>query len=762
MDLIESAAVMLALCWVQTLSASYWKERDVPAQLSSGLLFGLICVVGMLSAVELEPGILIDARLAVIGMAALFGGPLVAGSALVVAALCRLWLGGQGMPAGVFNLVMAAGLGLGYRYAVQRGWLRMGLWQFLAFGFAIYAIGLFAFRGWQSISGLTIDRFDGIVLLVMPAVGALLGLLLQDGGRRIGTIRALSQSDARMRAIAEAIPDTLVVLDWEGRYLEIVSPERNPLYAGKSGMLGRRMHEVLPLHYADLLLAFVGRSLNSSLPQTLEYTMQSDDGLRSFEGRAQKMDAPIGGRPSVLLVTRDITERRVAEEQIRTLALYDPLTHLPNRSFLLGRLPYARRESDEQQRYAALLMIDLDDFRNINDVHGNPVGDRVLQQTAQRLRDLVPTHATVARLSGDDFVILLEGLAPLETDAAADAARIAQKVLAALSQPFVLDTDKRASSHASTASVGISLFRDLNEKDNPMRRADLALYAAKASGKNRVRIYDPIIEDATTARLALEAEIRHGLRHGEFVVHYQPQMDLRGATVGMEALVRWQHPTRGLLSPAEFIPVAERAGLMVELDTQVLADACRQLAQWSTDATLGHLAISVNISAFQLSQPDFATEVLKIVAQTGADPHRLKLELTETALVNDMSLAILHMVTLKKHGIRFALDDFGTGYSSMSYLQRLPIDQLKIDQGFVRGLPLDGGSLAIVRAIVALADNFGFEVLAEGVENEAQRAMLQANGCSHFQGYLFARAMPPAELARGVRHGWDATSPTLH
>ncbi|CAN5462404.1 hypothetical protein BH10PSE18_BH10PSE18_11570 [soil metagenome] len=749
---------MLALCWVQTLSASYWKERDVPAQLSSGLLFGLICVVGMLSAVELEPGVLIDARLAVVGMAALFGGPLVAGSALVVAALCRLWLGGQGMPAGVFNLVMAAGLGLAYRHAVQRGWLRMGLLQFFVFGFVIYAVGLVMFRGWQSMAGLTIDRFDGIVLLVMPAVGALLGLLLQDGGRRIATIRALSQSDARMRAIAEAIPDTLVVLDWEGRYLEIVSPERNPLYAGKPGMLGRRMHEVLPLHYADLLLAFVGRALNSSLPQTLEYTMQSDGRLRSFEGRAQKMDAPSGGRPSVVLVTRDITERRVAEEQIRTLALYDPLTHLPNRSFLLGRLPYARRESADQQRFAALLMIDLDDFRNINDVHGNPIGDRVLQQTAQRLRELVPPNATVARLSGDDFVILLEGLAPLETDAAADAARIAHKVLAALGQPFVVDTDN----HASTASVGISLFRDLNEKDNPMRRADLALYAAKASGKNRVRIYDPVIEDAATARLALEAEIRHGLRHGEFVVHYQPQMDFRGATVGMEALVRWQHPMRGLLSPAEFIPVAERAGLMVELDTQVLGCACVQLAQWSTDAALGQLAISVNISAFQLSQPDFATEVLKIVAQTGADPHRLKLELTETALVNDMSLAILHMVTLKKHGIRFALDDFGTGYSSMSYLQRLPIDQLKIDQGFVRGLPLDGGSLAIVRAIVALADNFGFEVLAEGVENEAQRAMLQANGCTHFQGYLFARAMPPAELARGLQHGWASAVTTLH
>lgn len=757
MDLIESAAVMLALCWVQTLSASYWKERDVPAQLGSGLVFGLICVVGMLSAVKLEPGILIDARLAVVGMAALFGGPLVAGSALVVAALCRLWLGGQGMPAGVFNLVMAAGLGLAYRHAVRRGWLRMGFWQFLVFGFVIYAVGLGVFRGWQSLAGLTIERSDGIVLLVMPAVGALLGLLLQDGGRRVATLRALSQSDARMRAMAEALPDTLVVLDSDGRCLEIVSPQHNPLYAGIPDMRGQRLHDVLPLHYADLLLAFIGRALNSRLPQTLEYTLQVDGRLCSFEGRAQKMDAPPGGRASVVLVTRDITERRAAEEQIRTLALYDPLTHLPNRSFLLGRLPYARRESAEQQRFAALLMIDLDDFRNINDVHGNPVGDRVLQQVAQRLQALAPLHSTVARLGGDDFVMLLEGLAALEVDAAAAAARMAQKVLAAVAEPFMVD----GASHGSTASVGIALFRDFDDKNNPMRRADLALYAAKASGKNRVRIYDPVIEDATTARLALEAEIRRGLAQGEFVIHYQPQIDRHGCTTGMEALVRWQHPLRGLLPPGDFIPAAEHAGLMIELDTQVLAGACAQLAQWSSDAALEPLAISVNISAFQLSQPDFAAEVLKIVERTGADPHRLKLELTETALVNDMSLAILHMVTLKKHGIRFALDDFGTGYSSMSYLQRLPIDQLKIDQGFVRGLPLDGGSLAIVRAIVALADNFGFEVLAEGVENEAQRAVLEAHGCVNFQGHLFARAMPPVELAHGARQGWGAAS-ALH
>ncbi|MBY0410299.1 MAG: EAL domain-containing protein, partial [Burkholderiaceae bacterium] len=238
----------------------------------------------------------------------------------------------------------------------------------------------------------------------------------------------------------------------------------------------------------------------------------------------------------------------------------------------------------------------------------------------------------------------------------------------------------------------------------------------------------------------------HGLLGGEFVIHYQPQLNNAGTITGVEALVRWQHPQRGLLYPGDFLAAAERAGLMDELDTQVLTDACSQLSQWSQKPAMRDLVISVNISAFQMGRNEFAAEVMAIIAKTGANTCRLKLELTETALVNDMSLATLSMASLQKQGVSFALDDFGTGYSSMSYLQRLPLDQLKIDQSFVKGLPHDNGSVAIVRAIVALSTNFGFEVLAEGVENQAQRDMLEAEGCHQYQGHLFHRAMPAADL----------------
>lgn len=698
-----------------------------------------------MTPVVLLPGVMLDTRTVVIGMATLFGGPVVGGIAVIMAAGLRWWLGGAGMAAGIIGLVPPVLLALAFRAAVAKGFLKRGAREFFIFGLLTQAGGLFLYTTLPLPDRAPAIEIVALFLGVLPVVTVVLGLLLRDIEERTKTAAALQQSESRLRAIASAVPDMLLVIDQDGRYLEVVSAHRIPMY---DGFQGKRVADVLPPEDAALFMGLVHRALRTSVPQLLEYSMQGADSLRTFEILANRLDYQGAGKQAAVLVMRDISLRRNAEEQIRTLALYDPLTRLPNRSFLLARLPLARRESARTRRFSALMSIDLDDFGSINDTHGNLAGDRMLQRVAQCLLRILPLGATPVRWGADEFVILLEGLSANEEEAATDAARTAQRVVEAIA----LTATEDVLSYKASACVGIALFRDAGESDNPMRRATLALYAAKDAGNGQIRIYDPVIQEATVARLALEASIRQRLLGGEFVIHYQPQLNNAGTIKGVEALVRWQHPERGLLYPGEFLAAAERAGLMDELDTQVLTGACSQLAHWSREPALSNLVISVNISAFQMGRAEFATEVMEIIAKTGANTCCLKLELTETALVNDMTLATLSMATLRKQGVSFALDDFGTGYSSMSYLQRLPLDQLKIDQSFVKGLPNDNGSLAIVRAIVALATNFGFEVLAEGVENQAQRDMLEAEGCHQYQGHLFYRAMPAADLERLITH----------
>ncbi|MGJ7580828.1 putative bifunctional diguanylate cyclase/phosphodiesterase [Variovorax sp. RHLX14] len=752
LDFVQGASLMLALCWLQAASLRFWRDRTVPRQLTSGLLFGLICAVGMLFPVTLSPGVIIDARSVVIAIAALLGGPLVGGVTYVVAALMRWWIGGAGMIAGVVGMLIPLALGLGYRKFVARRKYKLGAMQFLLFGVVVQVFNLLLAALLSNVlSGETRQVF-ALFLVVLPLFTMGMGLLLLDIDARVRVIDALSQSEAGLRALVSAVPDILLVIDEDGHYLHVVSPYRATLYGNAPDLVGQRMSDVLPASDAELFMGLVRRALHSSVPQELEYTAVHDGVKRTFEVRAGKMDEQFGGRRSVVLVTRDVTQRRAAEEQLLTLTMYDPLTDLPNRRLFLAQLPLARRESASNRRFAAVINIDLDDFADFNDLNGNRAGDQMLRSAAESLAALVPPGGMLARLGGDEFVMLLEALPMEEQAAAAVAARIARRAIEAVSLVVVAAAGPGAPEPSRvTASAGIALFRDLNDNDNPMRRANVALNAAKADGKSRVRIYDPLIQDAISARLMLEGEIRLGLQRDEFVVHYQLQLDAVRRITGVEALVRWQHPVRGLLYPADFLAVADAAGLLHELDMQVLARACRQLAVWANEAFSAPLVISVNVDAFQLSRVTFASEVMEVLDKSGADASRLKLELTETALVNDTALATRHMMALKARGVRFALDDFGTGYSSMAYLQQLPLDQLKIDQSFVRGLPADAGSLAIVRAIVALADSFGFEVLAEGVETEAQREVLAAHGCRHYQGYLFARPLPVEAVERMLR-----------
>lgn len=439
----------------------------------------------------------------------------------------------------------------------------------------------------------------------------------------------------------------------------------------------------------------------------------------------------------------DISERKAAEMEIESLAYYDPLTHLPNRRMLMDRLKQAVAGSERSQRQGALLLIDLDNFKTLNDTHGHDKGDMLLKQVAQRLNACIRDEDTVARLGGDEFVVMLRDLNESRTEAAKQAEVVGEKILAALSEPYLLPGVEQHSS----ASVGVTLFcGSRDNSDELFKRADLALYQAKAAGRNALRFFEPEMQSAVNARAELEVELREAIASQQFTVLYQPQVDAAGHISGAEALVRWKNPRRGLVYPGEFISLAEETGLILPLGHWVLKEACTQLALWAQSPKTAHLTMAVNVSARQFHQRDFQDEVLDILDASGAPANRLKLELTESLLASDIEDMIGKMAELKHWGVGFALDDFGTGYSSLSYLKRLPLDQLKIDRSFVRDALTDPNDANIAQTIVTLGQSLGLSVIAEGVETVAQRDFLAASGCHHFQGYLFGRPMAMKDL----------------
>ena len=438
-------------------------------------------------------------------------------------------------------------------------------------------------------------------------------------------------------------------------------------------------------------------------------------------------------------VGRNITERKEAEEKIERLAFYDVLTDLPNRRLLMDHLQHAVAACARNQSHGALLFIDLDNFKDLNDTRGHDVGDLLLQQVAQRLKASVRESDTVARLGGDEFVVLLEDLGGTMEEASLQAERVGKKILQQLNMPY----DLQMVEHHSTPSVGITLIHEQRQSvDELLKQADLAMYEAKSAGRNTLRFFDPAMQALVAQRTELEADLRLGLQRGELELYYQPVVNANRAVVGAEALLRWKHPQRGMVSPLHFVPLAERTGLIIPLGEWVLQTACQQLAEWAREPTRAQLTIAVNVSARQFRHPEFVLQVQNALLQNAADPRLLKLELTESLLLTDSQEAIMKMSALRSLGVRFALDDFGTGYSSLSYLKMLPLQQLKIDQSFVRDVLTDANDAAIATTVLALGRSLGFDVVAEGVETEGQLHFLLGQGCTLFQGYLFGRPVP--------------------
>ena len=448
-----------------------------------------------------------------------------------------------------------------------------------------------------------------------------------------------------------------------------------------------------------------------------------------------------------LVTLQDLSQRKAAEHEIKNLAYYDPLTQLPNRRLLIDRLQQALATSARHQSHGALLLLDLDNFKTLNETQGHDKGDTLLLQVANRLRACVHEDDTVARQGGDEFVVLLEDLGATPEEAAARCEEAGQRILAVLREPYAIG----AEAHHSSLSMGVTLFSGVRETvDELLRRADLAMYQAKSAGRDTLRFYDPQMQAAVSARAAMELDMRVGMAQGQFELYYQAQID-QGRITGAEALLRWRHPRDGFVSPAQFIPLAEENGLILPLGEWVLQVACQRLARWALEPALAGLGLAVNVSPRQFHQSGFVAQVLAALAGSGADGNRLKLEMTEGLLLSDVEDTIAKMGQLKAYGVGFSLDDFGTGYSSLSYLKRLPLDQLKIDQSFVRDVLTDPNDAAIARTVVALGTSLGLRVIAEGVETEAQREFLARNNCHAWQGYLLSPPLQVAEFEELVR-----------
>jgi diguanylate cyclase (GGDEF)-like protein/PAS domain S-box-containing protein len=456
------------------------------------------------------------------------------------------------------------------------------------------------------------------------------------------------------------------------------------------------------------------------------------------------------GRPkSIFCIKTDITRRIAAERKIQYLAFYDALTGLPNRSLLTDRLQQALSDAARSGQRGALLLIDLDNFKALNDNFGHDKGDVLLCAVAERLKECVRETDTVARFGGDEFVVMLLHLGEELEQATERARAVGDQILAAFRAPFPL---QGYGQYTATPSIGVTLFNnDADSTDDLLKRADIAMYQAKAGGRNSQRFFDPRMQALIAERMALDADLRSAILAQQFVLHYQPQVDIDGRIIGAEALIRWRHPGRGMVLPAQFIPLAEETGLILPLGEWVLHSACDQMKKWSGRLGMPHFSLAINVSASQFHKAGFTESVLAAVERCGVNPAALKFELTESLLLDNVEDTIDKMTRLKAAGVGFSLDDFGTGYSSLSYLKQLPLDQLKIDRSFVRDVLTDPNDAAIARTIVALGQSLGLFVIAEGVETEAQRDFLAEQGCLAYQGYLFSAPLPEEKFEEFIR-----------
>jgi diguanylate cyclase (GGDEF)-like protein/PAS domain S-box-containing protein len=741
--LFYSIAVLFSLSLFYGLIVHYFYTSNVTQKILTGILFGGICVIGMMLPVELNPGNIFDTRTVVLSISAIFGGPIVAIIAAVIAGSYRIFLGGMGVYVGISIVIISTCFGLAYRYAVQKGWAKINVPQLLLFGLLVHFIQILLYN--QLLPVHLVDQVMAIVviplLLILAPTTALLGLLLKTFDERIKTDFALRESESRLYDHLHNTP--LAAISWD------VNFHVTQWNKAAEKMFGYTADEAIGRHPTGLIVSGVLRTYMDQIYMDL---LQNKGGKHSSNDNVTKdgktincewhNTALLDGAGKIIgaaSLCEDVTARKQSELLIWQQAHYDLLTGLANRQMANSHLIQEIKIADNSNKSIALLFLDLDGFKDINDTLGHDVGDKLLIQAARRLTSLTREVDTIARLGGDEFVIIVGGLeSPYNVD------RFANNLIKKMTEPFELD---QQTINIST-SIGITLYpQDASNPNEIMRNADQAMYAAKHKGGNSFQYFTPSMHQNALSRMSLISDLRKALPNNEFQLYYQPIINLKNGDIHKaEALIRWQHPEKGLIGPYEFISIAEETKLIVDIGDWVFREASQQCALWRTSLHQ-NFQISINTSPVQYQNDAFSTKAwLDHLHSLDLLGDAISVEITEGTLMESGTIIDQILLDFRDANIQVSLDDFGTGYSSLSALKRLDIDYLKIDKLFVDNLALNSDDLALCEAIIVMAHRLDIKVIAEGIETEQQKDLLIAAGCDYGQGYLFAKPLPKSEF----------------
>lgn len=749
--LMHSAALLIAAAFVYDLLTIRYQDREsLSEKILTGFLLGVLGMIVMLSPWRYVPGIIFDTRSVILGIAGLYFGAIPTTVAMLMTATLRFFQGGAATAPGI-AVIFASGL-LGMAWSRFRGRDR-GLVsgpELYLFGLLVHVVMLALMfilpreTAFQVLRVITLP-----VLAIYPLATTVLGLLINIRQRREQTSRELKESEERLRLALAAAHTGIYDFNISTGAIT-VSDEYARMLEYEPGEYRTNFDDwVTQLHPddRDQALAVYGEYIRGQRQDySQEFRMRTRSGKwKWIHSAGELLERDALGQPLRMLgIHKDISEQKKNAARLEYLATHDVLTGLANRVLLRDRLEQSIHFAHRSQRIVAVLLIDLDRFKLINDSLGHNMGDELLKQVARRLCESVREADTVARLGGDEFVILLAEVAEEK-----DVQPVAEKILSRLAQPC----DLGGREITITGSLGIGVYpRDGTDSENLIRHADIAMYRAKEEG-NCCRFYSPAMGLRSRETMELEADLRRALERRELLLYYQPKVELAtGRIVGSEALLRWLHPTRGMIAPGRFIPLAEETGMILPIGDWVLTEVCRQIAAWQREG-LEALPVAVNLSARQFRKADLAAAVRSLLEAAGIEPSLLELELTESMIMHDPPIAAAIMQQLKTLGIRLALDDFGTGYSSLNYLRRFPVDCLKIDGSFIHDVPGDQSAAAVAASIVAIANSLGLTSVAEGVETRAQLDFLINCGCGGFQGYLFSPPVPAEEFAAMLRSG---------
>ena len=760
--LLYNAALLISLGVIYDALSIESIKNKTGRDLISGLLVGMLGLAVMNTSWEMGPGLFFDTRWVLISLCGLFFGlvPTLIAAAMMVS--LRLHLGGVGALVGSLVVIIPGGLGCLFAYILKHKNLPLDWFKLYVFGMLIQIMVLACMLLLpEHVRYKVINAIIQPLILIFPVCTMLVGLILKrqrDHHKSEYDLtesqKLLNREQSLMRGLIGSLPDLISFKDVQGRYLGCNQAFEQYIGLTEQELKGK-MDQELVRNFKPSYMAGLdeqGIIASGKIYSQDEWVVYPDGGRVLHETIKKTFDGLDGTRYGLMSVSRDITERKNNEDQIQQLAFYDPLTHLPNRRMFQDRLQLMVSTNSRDEQLNALFFIDLDHFKTLNDTQGHNMGDRLLIAVAARIQDCLREEDLVARLGGDEFVVIIANLGEDNVTASHITEEIAEKIRRSIGKPYTLSIkkntdDKNEIVFNCTPSIGISLFKsNLTSHDEILKQADVAMYQAKAAGRNTIRFFDPAMQVALEKNAAMLAELHQAIDNGEFELYYQIQIDEAKGILGAEVLLRWFHPTRGMISPLDFIPLAEESRLIIPIGRWVVESACQQLKIWENIPNRENWQISVNVSALQFQQDDFVEIVQDIISSKNINPRCLKLELTESMVLENVDVIIEKMRRLNQLGIDFSMDDFGTGYSSLSCLKRLPLKQLKIDQSFVRDITTDPDDAAIVKTIINLSSSLNYDVIAEGVETNEQRQFLFNNGCSQYQGYLFSRPLPITEF----------------